>query len=91
MLFAMNFTLTAEENVSAVTATAEDINHRIYPLSVEYIGQPPNSEWMKTIVVRLNDELGDAGDVLVRITYHGISSNAVRIGIGHIGGGPPDP
>ena len=91
ILFAMNFTLTAEENVSAVTATAEDINNRIYPLTVEYIGQTPNSEWMKTIVVRLNDELGDAGDVLVRITYHGISSNPVRIGIGHIGGGPPDP
>src|SRR5262249_36551336 len=38
----------------------------------------------------LNDNLGDTGDVLVGITYHSLSSNRVRIGIGHIGGGPPD-
>jgi hypothetical protein len=30
------------------------------------------------------------GDVLVGITYHGLTSNRVRIGIGHMGGGPPD-
>jgi hypothetical protein len=30
------------------------------------------------------------GDVLVGITYHSSTSNRVRIGIGHIGGGPPD-
>jgi len=38
----------------------------------------------------VNDNLGDVGDVLVGISHHGMSSNRVRIGIGHIGGGPPD-
>src|SRR5262249_24882636 len=28
--------------------------------------------------------------VLVRIKYHGVSSNRVRVGIGHVGDGPPD-
>ena len=34
------------------------------------------------------DDIGDVGDVLIRVTYHGISSNRVRVAIGHIGGGP---
>jgi hypothetical protein len=40
--------------------------------------------------MRVNENLGDVGDVLLGITYHGVSSNRVRLGIGHIGGGPPD-
>ena len=46
---------------------------------------------MTAIIVRLNENLGDLGDVLVNVTVHDLSSNRVRIGIGHIGGGPPDP
>jgi hypothetical protein len=42
------------------------------------------------VIVRLNDSLGDVGDVLVGITLRGATSNRVRIGIGHVGGGPPD-
>jgi uncharacterized protein GlcG (DUF336 family) len=34
--------------------------------------------------------MGDLGDVLVRIYYHDAASNRVRVGIGHVGGGPPD-
>lgn len=45
---------------------------------------------MTAVVVRLNDNLGDSGDVLVGISYQGMTSNRVRVGIGHIGGGPPD-
>lgn len=90
-LFALNFELSSGENASAVTATAEDVSHRIYPLTVEYVGKVPNYKWINSIVLRLNDELGEVGDVLVRIKYRGVSSNPVRIGIGHVGGGPPDP
>src|SRR5260370_4633110 len=57
---------------------------------VEYVGAVPGYEWMSSIVVRLNPDIGDAGDVLVRINLHGVSSNRVRIAIGHAGGGPPD-
>ena len=42
------------------------------------------------IVLRLNDSMGDLGDVLVRLNLHGVSSNRVRVGIGHVGGGPSD-
>jgi uncharacterized protein (DUF1800 family) len=41
-------------------------------------------------IVRLPDDLGDVGDVLLRINSHGLASNRVRIAIGHSGGGPTD-
>jgi hypothetical protein len=90
MLFATNLTLNAGETASAVTADAEDGSHMHYALPVEYVGAVPSYPWMTSVVVRLHDNLGDVGDVLVKITLHGVSSNRVRIGIGHVGGGPAD-
>lgn len=90
MLFATNLTLAPGETAAAVTAEAEDGLRLRYPLAVEYVGALPGQPWMTSVTVRLHDNLGDAGDVLVGITYHGIASNRVRLGIGHIGGGPPD-
>src|SRR5213078_1137680 len=90
MLFATNLSLAPGEDTSAVTAVAEDGALFQYPLTVEYVGAVPGYEWMTTVVVRLPDNLGDVGDVLVAITYQGLRSNRVRVGIGHLGGGPPD-
>ncbi|HYY98653.1 MAG TPA: heme-binding protein [Pyrinomonadaceae bacterium] len=91
MLFAMNLHLAPGEDASAVNADAEDASLRSYALAVEHVGPVPGQEWMSSVVVRLNDQLAaDSGDVLVRITYRGASSNRVRVGIGHVGGGPPD-
>jgi hypothetical protein len=57
---------------------------------VEYAGSVAGYDWMTSLIVRLNDNLGDVGDVLVGVTVHGLASNRVRVGIGHVGGGPPD-
>ena len=89
MLFAMNLA-AAHGDASAVTADAEDAAGRVYPLAVEYVGAVPGQEWMTSVVVRLHDEMGDTGDVLVRVRLGGVASNRVRVGIGHVGGGPPD-
>ncbi len=90
MLFAMNLALPAGVPPTAVTADAEDATRRHYDLTVEYVGKVPGQVWMSAVILRLSDDLGDVGDVLVRITYQGQSSNRVRVGIGHIGGGLPD-
>ena len=90
MLFARNVDLLPGEDASAVTATAEDATRSRYPLTVEYVGPVPGFEWMSSVVVRLNDNLNDVGDVLIGISLRGLASNRVRVGIGHIGGGPPD-
>jgi len=90
MLFIMNFDFQPGEDSSIVKADAEDASHRLYPLTVEYVGRAPGSFWLNSVIIRLNDDMGDLGDVLVRVTVRGVSSNRVRLGIGHNGGGPLD-
>ena len=88
MLFAMG--LPANTAPANVTAAAEDGNHAIHSLTVEYIGPVADQEWMTAIVLKLDDQMNDVGDVLVGITFQGTKSNRVRVGIGHVGDGPPD-
>lgn len=53
------------------------------------IAQP----WLYAVTLRLDDAMTDAlGDVLVRVSLHGVSSNRVRLSIGQAGAGiPTDP
>jgi uncharacterized protein GlcG (DUF336 family) len=90
MLFAMNLTLQPGETASAVTANAEDSGHNVYSLTVESVRQVPAQPWATSVVMRLPGNLPQTGDVLVRISYRGLASNRVRVGIGQVGGGPPD-
>jgi uncharacterized protein GlcG (DUF336 family) len=89
-LFAMNLQLQAGETASAITADAEDAGHTIFPLIVENVSSVSGQPWATSMVVRLADNLPQDGDVLVRIKYRGMESNRVRVGIGHVGDGPPD-
>jgi len=89
-IFAMDLELLAGEGANAFTSDAQDSTGKIYPLRVEYVGQVPNFPGITMIIVRLADDLGDVGDVLLRLNLHGMSSNRVRVAIGHEGGGPPD-
>jgi len=89
-LFSSNLSLAIGESPSAVTADAEDGNHLHYSLPVEYVGSVSGFSWMTAVTMRLPDNLGDVGDVLIGISYAGLASNRVRVGIGHLGGGPPD-
>ncbi|HVF49979.1 MAG TPA: DUF1800 domain-containing protein [Pyrinomonadaceae bacterium] len=89
-LFAMNIQLYAGEGANAFTAEAEDGARRVYPLEVEHVGPVPEFGGITQIVVRLHDQMADAGDVLVRVSLRGMSSNRVRLSVGHAGGGLPD-
>jgi len=89
-IFAMDLELLPGEGANAFTSDVQDASGKIYPLRVEFVGQVPNFPGITMIVVRLADDLGDVGDVLLRLNLHGMSSNRVRIGIGHNGGGPSD-
>ena len=89
-IFAMNLELLPGEGANAFSADVQDVTGKIYLLKVEYAGQVPNFPGITMIVVRLADELGDAGDVLLRLNLHGMASNRVRVAIGHSGGGPTD-
>ena len=89
-IFAMDLELLPGEGVNAFSADVQDGNGRIYPLRVEYVSQVPSFPGITMVVVRLADDLGDVGDVLLRLNLHGMSSNRVRVAIGHSGGGPVD-
>src|SRR5712691_10822472 len=87
---------------SALTVDAEDAAHNHYPLKVEYVAQVPplldsqgnittDFRGLYMVIVRLNDSMtSNLGDVLLRLSLHGMSSNRVRTAIGAIGGGPAD-
>ncbi|HWT03362.1 MAG TPA: hypothetical protein VN256_24145 [Pyrinomonadaceae bacterium] len=90
MLFAKNLDLQPGEGASVVTAEAEDATHARYPLTVEYVGRVPGFDWLGVVIVRLHDLIGNVGDVLIGIRLRGVASNRVRVGIGRVGGGPPD-
>jgi hypothetical protein len=90
VFFVMNLDLLAGEGANALTADAEDASHRHYAFKVENVTPVPGYEWTSQVTVRLSDDIGDVGDVLVRLNLHGMSSNRARVGIGHMGGGPLD-
>ena len=81
MLFARNAALLPGEDSSIVTAQAEDSQHKIYPLKVEFVGTVPGYDWLTEVVVKLPDELISAGDVWVSINLRGQSSNQALISI----------
>jgi uncharacterized protein (DUF1800 family) len=90
-LFCMNLDLLAGEGVSALTADAEDGAHVHYAMKVEYVGAVPGFDGVSMIVLRLNDLMtSNLGDVLIRLSLHGMGSNRVRVAVGQIGGGPAD-
>jgi uncharacterized protein GlcG (DUF336 family) len=82
--------LQAGETAGAVTADAEAADHTLYALTVEYVGPVPDNPWSSSVIVRVPENLPATGDVLVRIRYHDLASNRVRVGIGAVGGGPAD-
>ena len=86
----MNLELLPSEGANAFSADAQDVSGKRYPLKVEYMGRVPGFDGITMFILRLADDLGDVGDVLVGLNLHGMSSNRVRVAIGHMGGGPPD-
>ena len=81
MLFAMNVEMQAGENVSMITAEAEDSQHIVYPLVVEYAGAVPNLKALTQINVRLPANLSNAANVMVSIKVRGVESNKVLVSI----------
>lgn len=80
-LFAIGLELLPGEDVSVVTAQAEDGGHKIYSLKVEYVGKVPGFDWLTQVVIRLPDDFLSTGDFLASLNLRGAVSNKVVIGI----------
>jgi hypothetical protein len=81
IVFGTDLGLLPGETIEGVTAEAEDAAYVVYPLRVEYVSPLPELPQVSQIVLRLNGNLEDAGEVLVSVTVDGRKSNKVRIGI----------
>lgn len=79
-LFAIGLKLSAGETASAVTATAEDSQGTVRPLTVEFVSKVPNFLWLTQVVLKLNDQM-TPGDNKIKISLHGETSNAVVVGV----------
>lgn len=79
-LFGINLDLMPGENASAVTARARDSRSRTHTLNVEFVGKIPNVD-LTQVVVRLPDELAQAGDVWISVTLRGQTSNEVLFNV----------
>jgi len=81
ILFGYNLEFKNGEDVSAITAQAEDSQHRIYALPVETAVEVPGFTWIKEVTIKLPQELQGVGDVSVKIALRGITSNPAVISV----------
>jgi uncharacterized protein (DUF1800 family) len=84
--FITNLELMAGEGANAFRAEFEDSSRVRYPLQVIRISRTPEHKLVYALTVRMGPEIGDIGNVLVRVTWRGMSSNRVRLSVGHDGG-----
>ena len=74
------------EGATAFRSDLQDANGYRYPMEVLSLEPTVERPWVYAITVRLHSAIGDVGDALVRVTWRGMSSNRVRVSVGHEGG-----
>lgn len=85
VLFVTSIDLGTTGNSPDVKVELEDSSGQVYPLTVEYAARVTGLDSINRIIVRLHDDLTDVGDMQLRVTYKGLTSEPLRLGIGHIG------
>lgn len=75
-IISRNIELIAGETVSPLTVQAENSQHQMIDLPVEYIGKVPGATWLTQITVRLPDQLNTAEEIQLRISFRGQRNNA---------------
>ncbi len=92
LLYVTNIDLKNEEGASGLRVYVEDAKGRKYRFPVLSVEPVQGQEWIYAVTVYLKDELGFwdepilDGDVLVGVSWRGLTSNRVRVGIGKTGG-----
>jgi hypothetical protein len=76
-VFAKN--LEPVNSPSQLTLTAEDSQHLVYPLPVEFVGNVSGQSWLKQINVRLLPTLGNGQCFKLRVIVDGLESNPARV------------
>ena len=78
LLFGLNL-LMSTEDLSLITAQAEDSQQRIYALPVEASRRVPSFPWLTQVTVKLTDELQGIEEVWLSVSMSGVRSNKVPV------------
>ena len=84
--YVTNLDLLKGAGATAFRADLQDAANFRYPLDILSLEQTVERPWVYALTVRLHSAIGDVGDALVRVTWRGVSSNRVRVSVGHEGG-----
>lgn len=97
VIYATNISLMPGEGANAFRVYGTDKNGRQYRFPVVAIEQiTKGTSGIFAITADLNDEIGywsapqQDGDILIQLTWRGLGSNRVRLGIGEVGGNVAD-
>jgi uncharacterized protein (DUF1800 family) len=94
VLFVTNLSLLDDEGSNAFSVFIQDEKNTQFRMRV--VDLQPVSKTVYALTAVLYDDLGywgqpqPNGDVLVNVSWRGLTSNRVRLGLGTIGGGPKD-
>jgi probable HAF family extracellular repeat protein len=80
-IVARNIEVIAGENIAPPSVQAENAQHQLVDLPVEFIAKIPSAPWLTQITVRLPDQLNAAGEIQIKISFRGRTSNAGNITI----------
>jgi uncharacterized protein (DUF1800 family) len=92
VLYVTNLDLMKGEGANAFRVYAEDLKGRKYRFPVLDLQPVKELDGVYALTVKLKDDVGfweppaADGDVLVNVTWRGLTSNRVRLGLGQIGG-----
>jgi hypothetical protein len=77
--------LLEDEGATAFRVEFQDANYYRYPLEIVSFERTQERKNVYALSVRVGG-IGDLGDVLVRVTWRGMSSNRCRLSVGFEGG-----
>ena len=76
-IFAKN--LEHVNSASQVMLTAEDPNHLVYPLPVEFVGNVSGQSWLKQLNIRLMPSIGQGKCFKLRLFVDNLQSNPAKV------------
>ena len=79
VLFASDLDIALGSSTADVQLYAENALIGSVPLTIEHIGKVPFFNWLTQIQIILPDNVANTGDIWLRVTWRGVSSNQVRI------------
>lgn len=92
VIFVTNLDLLPDEGANAFRVYVQDSKGREFRLPVLDIRPVQGRSWIYGLIVQLRDEIGywqegpQQGDVLIRVSWRGLTSNRTRLSLGFVGG-----